>query len=43
MCPIVSSLTANGTNVYVNPDLEMINPTNNVLVLVKNKTISVVE
>ena len=26
-----SSLSSNGTNVYVNPDLEIINPTNNVL------------
>ena len=31
MCPIVSSLTSNSTSVYVNPDLEIINPTNNVL------------
>ena len=26
-----SSLSSNVTNVYVNPDLEIINPTNNVL------------
>ena len=26
-----SSLSSNSTNVYVNPDLEIINPTNNVL------------
>ena len=26
-----SSLSSNGTNVYVNPDLEIINPTSNVL------------
>ena len=34
MYPIVRHLTSNNTNVYVNPDREIINPTNNVLDIV---------